>query len=248
MPNFILVSMMHATGCRPRPGGWHTFTQMAEIAEGPRRPGRPARLSQEAVVTAAESVVARHGIDGLTMRRVAQELRSSPMAIYRHVRDKDELLVLLLDRLASRLPRPPLPDDPRARLMTLWRVLYDGLDQHPWVVEVLVKGHLMARSVLWVMDEIAAAFVAAGLSQRQAAAAYRTTWQFTVGALTIRHGVARTDATGRPRFQVSLLAGVDPAELPTLAALARYWGARPDEYDDGLAAVLDGLLARGAAG
>jgi len=103
------------------------------------------------------------------------------MAIYRHVHDKDELLVLLLDRLAARLPRPQLPDDPRARLMVLWRVLYDGLDQHPWVVEVLVKGHLMARSVLWVMDEILASLVAAGLGPEQAAAAYRITWQFTVG-------------------------------------------------------------------
>jgi AcrR family transcriptional regulator len=178
------------------------------------------------------------------MRGVARELRSSPMAIYRHVRDKDELLVLLLDRLADRLPRPALPDDPRARLMTLWRVLYDGLDERPWVVEVLVKGHLMARSVLWVMEEIVAAFVAAGLTNREAAAAYRTVWQLTVGALTIRHGLARTAASGRPRFQQSLLAGVDPAELPALAAAAPHWSSRWD-YDEDLAAVLRGLLPPG---
>ncbi len=216
---------------------------MAETAEQSRRPGRPARLSREAVVVAAEAIVARAGIDALTMRRVAQELHSSPMAIYRHVRDKDELLVLLLDRLASRLPRPSLPADPRARLLTLWRVLYDGLDEHPWVVEVLVKGHLMARSVLWVIEEILAAFVAAGLTHPQAAAAYRTTWQFTVGALTIRHGLARTAASGRPRFQLSVLTGADPNELPTLAAAAEHWSSQWD-YDDGLAAVLEGLLAR----
>jgi AcrR family transcriptional regulator len=142
------------------------------------------------------------------------------MAIYRHVRDKDELLVLLLDRLADRLPRPALPDDPRARLACLWRILYDGLDEHPRVVEVLVKGHLMARSVLWLMDEIVAAFVTAGLTHPQAAFAYRTAWQFTVGALTIRHGLARTAAGGR----------------------------QPWDYDAGLAAVLDGLMPRPPAG
>jgi hypothetical protein len=102
----------------------------------------------------------------------------------------------------------------------------------------------MARSVLWVMEEILAAFVAAGLSPEQAAAAYRTAWRFTVGALTIRHGVARTAASGRPRFQLGLLAGADPRELPTLAAVARHWSGQPDDFDDGLAAVLDGLLAR----
>jgi len=180
------------------------------------------------------------------MRRVAHELQSSTMAPYRHVRDKDELLVLLLDRLAERLPRPALPADPRQRLMTLWRLLYDGLDQSPWVVEVLVKGHLMARSVLWVIEEILAAFVAAGLSHDQAAAAYRAAWQLTVGALTIRHGLARTAASGRPRFQLSLLEGVDPAALPTLGAVARsgYWSTQLEDYDQGMSALLDGLLAR----
>ena len=197
-------------------------------------------------MTAAEQIVARGGIDALTMRSVARELHSSPMALYRHVRDKDELLVLLLDRLAERLPRPPLPADPRQRLMTLWRLLYDGLDQSPWVVEVLVKGHLMARSVLWVMEEILAAFVAAGLTHEEAAGAYRIAWQFTVGALTIRHGLARTAASGRPRFQLSVLEGVDPAALPAMGAVARsgYWSRQQDDYGQGMAALLDGLLAR----
>ena len=219
---------------------------VADPAERTRGPGRPPRLSREAVVTAAEEIVARDGIDALTMRRVAHELQSSTMAPYRHVRDKDELLVLLLDRLAERLPRPALPADPRQRLMTLWRLLYDGLDQNPWVVEVLVKGHLMARSVLWVMEEILAAFVAAGLTRRQTAAAYRTAWQLTVGALTIRHGLARTAASGRPRFQLGLLQGVDPAALPTLGAVARtgYWSSDLEDYDEGMSALLDGLLRR----
>jgi len=223
---------------------------VVDTAERPRGPGRPARLSREAVVAAAEAVVERDGIDALTMRRVARELRSSPMALYRHVRDKDELLVLLLDRLAERLPRPPLPTDPRERLMTLWRLLYDGLDQSPWVVEVLVKGHLMARSVLWVMEEILAAYVAAGLSHSGAAAAYRTAWQYTVGALTIRHGLARTMASGRPRLQLSLLEGVDPAALPTLGAVARSgcWSSRLEDYDEGLAALVRGQLPPRASG
>ncbi len=111
------------------------------------------------------------------------------------------------------------------------------------MVEVLVKGHLMARSVLWVMDEIVAAFVAAGLTHRQAAHAYRTTWQYTVGALTIRHGLARTAASGRPRFQLSVVMGADPGALPALAAAAPHWSQQWD-YGEGLAAVLDGLLPR----
>src|SRR6266498_471994 len=48
-----------------------------------------------------------------------------------------------------------------------------------------------------------------------------------VGALTIRHGLARTAASGRPRFQLGLVASADPHELPTLASLARYWSSQP---------------------
>jgi AcrR family transcriptional regulator len=85
-------------------------------------------------------------------------------ALYRHVRDRDELLVLLLDRAAGELPRPRLPREPRRRLLVLFKFLYDGLDRSPWVVPVLVKGDLMAPSVLWLTEEIVAAFVAAGMT------------------------------------------------------------------------------------
>jgi len=198
------------------------------------------------VVAAARSVVERDGIDALTMRRVAQELHSSPMAIYRHVRDKDQLLVLLLDRLAAELPKPRLPREPRARLQRACRAMRDGLAQHPWVVDVLAEGDLIAPSILWLMEEIVAAFVACGLTHRQAADGYRAVWQFTVGELIVRRGLDRTAALGRPPFVLEVLTSVDPRRLPTLAALGPYW--RPargaDSYDIGIAALLDGLVGR----
>ena len=70
-------------------------------------------------------------------RAVAQEAGGSTMSIYRHVRDKDELLVLLLDQLARELPAPRLPRDPRARLLAACRAMRDGLAEHPWIVDVL---------------------------------------------------------------------------------------------------------------
>jgi AcrR family transcriptional regulator len=75
------------------------------------------------VADAAEAIIEREGVDALSMRRLARELDSSTMALYRHVRDRDDLLVLLLDRLAADLPRPRLPRDPRRRLLALFKVL-----------------------------------------------------------------------------------------------------------------------------
>jgi AcrR family transcriptional regulator len=152
------------------------------------------------VVDAAAAVVDRDGIDGLTMRRVAEELDSSPMALYRHVRDKDELLVALLDRLVERLPRPDLPEDPRDRILVAFGVIHDGLAASPWVVGLLAAGDLMAPSMAWLIEEIHAGLVACGLPAERAVAAYRALWQFTIGELTIRDaGRASSHAPiGRP--------------------------------------------------
>jgi len=210
------------------------------------RPGRPPRLSREAILAAAEAIVAREGADALTIRRVADALASSPMSIYRHVRDKDELLVLLLDRLAADLPRPRLPRKPRARLLKACRTIRDGLAEHPWIIDVLAAGDLIAPSILWLMEEIVAGFVACGLTHAQAADAYRAVWQFTVGEVMIRRGLDRVATLGRPPHVLEVLTSVDPQELPTLAALAPHWArARGrDSYDIGLVALVDGLLAR----
>lgn len=210
-----------------------------------RRPGRPPRLSRERVVDAAELIVEREGIEALTMRRLAEEMQSSPMALYRHVRDKDELLVLLLDRRAADLARAPLPDDPRARLIALFGLLFDGLSESPWIVDVLVKGDLIAPSVLWVIDAILAAFVEAGLSAPRAAAAYHVAWRYTVGELTVRNASARHLASlEREPMVRTVLSDVEPAELPTLLRLGPEMAAAREHtsYEDGLAAVIDGLL------
>ena len=198
-------------------------------------------------MAAARAIVEREGIDALTMRAVATELGSAPMSIYRHVRDKDELLVLLLDQLAAELPEPRLPRDPRKRLEAACRAMHDGLAQHPWVVQVLAGGDLIAPSILPLMEEIVAGFVACGLSHAGAADAYRAVWELTVGDLIVRRGLEQMATLDRPPFVIEVLTSVDPEELPTLGALAGHWrSARArDAYDVALPALLDGLLGPG---
>ncbi|MBP2471382.1 AcrR family transcriptional regulator [Crossiella equi] len=72
---------------------------MEHGGQQPRRPGRPARLSKQAIVAAAVAIVAEEGLAGVSMRRVAERLACSPMALYRHVRDKDELVALVREHL-----------------------------------------------------------------------------------------------------------------------------------------------------
>lgn len=64
----------------------------------------------------------------------------------------------------------------------------------------------MAPSVSWLMEEIVAAFVAAGMTPEQATEAYLAVWRFTVGELVISQATANQTATldRRPR-QLTLL-------------------------------------------
>lgn len=55
------------------------------------------RMSRDHILSAAKVVLEREGIDGLTIRKVAQRAELSPMALYRHFADKDALLNALME-------------------------------------------------------------------------------------------------------------------------------------------------------
>ncbi|MBW2361202.1 MAG: TetR family transcriptional regulator [Deltaproteobacteria bacterium] len=73
----------------------------AKRALGPRdrAPGEPGPLSRDAVLARALDIINLQGVERLTLRRLAAELGVSPMAIYRHVANKADLLDGVLDLL-----------------------------------------------------------------------------------------------------------------------------------------------------
>lgn len=93
---------------------------MTEPAEIPppqwRRPEKPVRrrrpLSQELIVDTAMRVLDAEGLDALSMRRVALDLRTGPASLYAHVASKDELLELMVDRVVGEM-EIPVPDPAR---------------------------------------------------------------------------------------------------------------------------------------
>lgn len=60
---------------------------------------REQPLSRQRVVDAAVDIVDREGVDAVTMRRLAKELRTAPASLYRHVASRDELLRLVAERV-----------------------------------------------------------------------------------------------------------------------------------------------------
>ncbi|WP_017558951.1 TetR/AcrR family transcriptional regulator [Nocardiopsis baichengensis] len=211
------------------------------------RIGRPPRLSQEAIISAAQRLLAAEGPDGLSMRRLAKELDSTPMALYHHVRDKDDLLLLLLEAHARGIPRPELPGDPRDRMVAAAELLHDVLAECPWIIEVVATDDLMAVSALWIVEAIVDAAVECGLTPDQAVDAYRVIWYYTVGELLIRVTRDRRRAeSDRPSHRDREFAALSGDAYPRLASLADRWAELTgrDTYRQGLEAVVDGLLRR----
>ncbi len=208
--------------------------------------GRPARLSRTDIVEIAKRILKKKGGDALSMRRVAEELGSSPMSIYRHVESMDHLIVLALDELAKEIPKPDLPEDPQDRVLVLWLALYDCLAANPWALDVLAKEMSIGPTILWFVDRIIKSFVDCGLSYEGTSQAYNMVWKFTVGSLMVDQGQTyaeeRFDGTPIARqFMISHMG--DHPNLKALMSAAPDADHRGrDRYVENLKILLDGII------
>lgn len=97
----------------------------------PRTPGQRAGLTRDAVLTAAQSLLAEHGLDGLTMRRLANRLGVAPNALYSHVSNKTALIDDLLDDTLAAVHTPDVDrTDPADGLTTIMTSTYGVLVTH----------------------------------------------------------------------------------------------------------------------
>ncbi|MDV9177918.1 helix-turn-helix domain-containing protein [Streptomyces sp. W16] len=210
-----------------------------------RAVGRPRRIEAAQIVDVARRILQEEGIEAVSMRRVAKEVGTTPMALYHHVRDKDALLMLTLSGLASTLPRPVLSEDPRERILATTAHMQALLGSMPWLADVLVHGDLLDKGALWMVEEIVDSFIVAGLTPEEAVSGYRTIWYLVLGDLIYRRGVDRRAAEQEhERYFTALVTEEDADELPRLVGLWQRWDELTVSYDLArqLEAVLDGLL------
>ncbi len=182
------------------------------------------------------------------MRRLATEIGSTPMALYHHARDKEELLVLLLDDHAARtLRRAGMPAEPRERIVTA-AAIHRALADCPWIVAVLTADDLMSAAALWFVEQIVDRFRACGLTPERAVHGYRAIWYYTAGEIVVPTAADRRRADDdRPTHREQVFTDLAPGELPRLAELADAWGplTAEDTCLDGLRALVEGLTGRG---
>lgn len=125
-------------------------------------------LSKERVLSAAVTLADAGGVDALSMRRIAQSLGVVPMALYKHVANKNELLDGMIDVLVGEID-PPAGDTDwkttiRRRVLSARRMLL----RHPWAPEV-IESRMKARTtptpaVMAYLDSMIGIFRAGGFS------------------------------------------------------------------------------------
>lgn len=123
-----------------------------------------ARLSKDRVLEAAVSLADELGIGELSMRRLAQELGVVPMALYKHVANKDELLDGMVDVVVKEIDPPA--DEPAWREVVRRRILSarSVLLRHQWARQVLETRTNKTPGVLAYMDSFIGIFLDRGFS------------------------------------------------------------------------------------
>ena len=108
-------------------------TQAASLAR------RREPLTKERVLRAAVDLADREGIDALSMRRLGQELGVEAMALYRHVRNKDDILDGAIDVVVGEIELPRPTGDWQRSMRKLALAARQVMLRHPWAPPVIVE-------------------------------------------------------------------------------------------------------------
>jgi TetR/AcrR family transcriptional regulator, tetracycline repressor protein len=206
-------------------------------------------LTQEQVVERAVDLMARHGLEALTLRRLATELGVSAPTLYWHVRNKRQLLDLMAEALVSRVGRStsPAPGQPwwewlaeRARLQ--WRALTSQRD-----AALVVAGNRPTEAALPEIEQVVASLVAAGFPPDEALRTILSIGNYVIGCAVEHQAEAAREPD--PERDARLLERAE--ELPNLraamAGLERPGPAAGEAgFEHGLTLLIGGVRARHA--
>ena len=98
-------------------------------------------LSRARVLRAAVAIADKAGLEAFSMRGLAQELGVVPMALYKHVANKDELLDGMVDIVFSEIELPPEDLDWRPAMRSRAISTREALKRHSWAIGMMESRH-----------------------------------------------------------------------------------------------------------
>jgi TetR/AcrR family tetracycline transcriptional repressor len=142
---------------------------------------RRSPLNRNLVVVEALAMLDQEGLERFSLRRLADRLRVTPMAVYNHVSSKRDLLQAVADAVVSEVDYPAARGDWRRVVGTCFRMLRKTCLTHPGAVPLIESAEQLHPSIFRPMEITLAALRGAGLGATDAVRAYFLLTTFTLG-------------------------------------------------------------------
>ena len=220
----------------------------------PRRRADP--ITPQAIVAAALRVLDREGLDGLSMRRVAEELGTGAASLYWHVGSKDGLLDLLFDEVIGE-QEVPNPDPARwqEQLKEVARTMRATILRHRDVVRISIGRIPMGPNALRYSERVLAILRAGGVPDQLAVVGHHLLISIVNGYTLDETGEGGQPPAEQPPLDEAArairdyLTSLPPDRFPSLVALAdQFTFTDPDQRFEVLLDIyVDGLAKRAKA-
>ena len=188
------------------------------------------------------------GLEGLTMRRLAQVLEVAPMALYRHVASKDDLVDGLIDLVFAEIELPEAQLDWKAWMRERAISVRHALLRHPWAVGLMESRRRPGPATLRHHDAVIGTLREADFSLGMAAHAYSVMDAYIYG-----FALNQASMPFEPGMETSELAAVMVEQFPadeyphlaefTFKHVMRAGYDYGEEFEYGLDLILDAIEA-----
>ncbi len=139
-------------------------------------------LTREDIVEAAIRIVEAGGYQEMSIRSLAADLGVAPMSLYRHIRDKDDLLDEVVDQLLARCWNPAVAeDDWQAWIIAAASSLRQFLVTQPAALHVYLRHPVVSPAAIERMDAMMGVLRRAGVEESAARSAYGALHTYTIG-------------------------------------------------------------------
>jgi AcrR family transcriptional regulator len=209
---------------------------------------RRRALTRERVVAEALTVIGADGVDALSMRALATRLGVVPGALYRHVRNKEQLHDLVLDGVLAEVDCQV--DHALAwteQVKVLAHRLRTVLENHPGVAGLLKTRDPLGPHSLALAEGFLTPLRAAGLPERETGLAFFLIYDYILGFALGSHSVneQRVQHAATRHELHAFLRSLPPDRFPALVALGEHvWiDNRDQRFAAGLDTLIDGLEA-----
>nr|WSW57141.1 TetR/AcrR family transcriptional regulator C-terminal domain-containing protein [Streptomyces sp. NBC_00998] len=213
------------------------------------------KMTKEQIVRTAIELLDDEGLEGLNMRALGKRLGTVATAVYWHVKNKDDLVLLAGDQVWDEIRLPDLDAvDWRTAATSMATGLHAMLAQHPWLTQAFSSYVIYGPGKARHDDHSLAVYEKAGFSAGEADQAAAAVFTYVLGSAlgvsavaSLTRRLARDGGDPQELMQHTMAkAGEVAMQFPRLRARletpAAQYGAAPDEtFELGLRALLGGL-------